>query len=107
MVAGDGRPFVVALIVSPIPTGRPPGPPPRPGPTTSPPWPTTRISAARSTPPVDRANRRLATPETVRRFLVAPEPFSLANGQLTPTLKVRRHIVLSAYGDRLKRLYDR
>ena len=83
------------------------GPPPRPGPTTSPPWPTDPDFRRALDAAVDRANRRLATPETVRRFLVAPEPFSLANGQLTPTLKVRRHIVLSAYGDRLKRLYDR
>jgi len=106
MVAGDGRPFVVALIV--------------PDPDWQAAWAAAEaraddLAALADDPDfrraldaaVDRANRRLATPETVRRFLVAPEPFSLANGQLTPTLKVRRHIVLSAYGDRLKRLYDR
>jgi long-chain acyl-CoA synthetase len=27
----------------------------------------------------------------VRRFIIAHEPFSIDNAQMTPTLKIRRH----------------
>jgi len=56
--------------------------------------------------PVEEVNRSLSVVERIRRFAVAPEPFSIDNGQLTPTLKVRRHIVGKVYGQRLRALYD-
>jgi len=42
---------------------------------------------------VSRVNAGLSVTERIRRFAVAPEPFSRENGLLTPTLKVRRHEV--------------
>ena len=54
---------------------------------------------------VDRANSRLSQLERVRRFIIADEPFSTENGQMTATLKVRRHVVREIYGDRLNDLY--
>lgn len=56
--------------------------------------------------PVEEVNRSLSVVERIRRFAVAPEPFTIDNGQLTPTLKVRRHIVNKVYGQRLRALYD-
>ena len=56
---------------------------------------------------VDRANTRLSQIERVRRFVIAKEAFSTENSQLTPTLKVRRHIVRAAYADQLDALYKR
>jgi len=41
----------------------------------------------------------------VRRFILADEAFSTENGQMTATLKTRRHVVLEVYGDRLEQLY--
>lgn len=55
---------------------------------------------------VDEVNRGLSVIEKIRRFAIVPEPFELANGQLTPTLKVRRHAVGAAYRDRIAALYD-
>ena len=54
---------------------------------------------------VDRANTRLSQIERVRRFVIATEAFSTENSQLTPTLKVRRHVVRAAYADQLDALY--
>ncbi len=54
---------------------------------------------------VDQVNKSLSGVERVRRFIVAGEPFTIDNGQLTPTLKIRRHMILSRYGDRLAGLY--
>ncbi|MBB4264955.1 AMP-dependent synthetase/ligase [Roseospira visakhapatnamensis] len=54
---------------------------------------------------VTRVNAKLGQIEKVRRFMIAPEPFTVDNDQMTPTLKVRRHILKAEYGDRLERLY--
>ena len=56
---------------------------------------------------VERANTRLSQIERVRRFVIATEAFSTENSQLTPTLKVRRHVVRAAYADQLDALYKR
>jgi long-chain acyl-CoA synthetase len=55
---------------------------------------------------VTRINRDLAPPERVRRFVIAAEPFTLDNAQLTPTLKIRRHAIRAAYQDAFDSLYD-
>jgi long-chain acyl-CoA synthetase len=55
---------------------------------------------------VTRVNQGLAAAERVRRFTIAGEPFSLANAQLTPTLKIRRHAILEAYQLAFETLYD-
>ena len=54
---------------------------------------------------LDRVNGKLSTIEKVRHVLVANEPFSVENGQMTPTMKVRRHVIKEVYGDRLEALY--
>lgn len=56
---------------------------------------------------VTRANVSLAPFERIRRFLVANEPFTTANRQMTPTLKIRRHVIRQAYGEALSALYDK
>ena len=55
---------------------------------------------------VARVNSRLLPIERVRRFAVAAEPFTIANGQMTPTLKIKRHAIRDAYGSALEALYD-
>jgi long-chain acyl-CoA synthetase len=56
---------------------------------------------------VDRVNRDLSVIEKVRRFIRADEPFSIDNEQLTPSLKIRRHVISKIYGERLDALYRR
>jgi len=55
---------------------------------------------------VARVNGTRPPAERVRHFIVAREPFSIANGQLTPTLKIRRHAIRDAYLAALDRLYE-
>jgi len=106
MVVGDKRPYVVGLIVP------------------DPEW-TAEWCAANSrtchfdelkTDPdfvralsaaVDRVNADLSVIEKVRRFIVADEPFTVENEQLTPSIKIRRHVIGSIYGARLDALYRR
>lgn len=54
---------------------------------------------------VTRVNSRLSNIERVRRFTLAKEPFSVENEQMTPTLKIRRHVLKEVYGDDLEGLY--
>jgi long-chain acyl-CoA synthetase len=56
---------------------------------------------------IDQVNAGLSVTERVRRVLIADEPFTIENGSLTPSLKVRRHVLRALYGDRLDELYTR
>ena len=56
-------------------------------------------------PVVRRANDGLSTIEKIKRFAIAPEPFSIENGELTPTLKTRRHAIVNRYRETLDGLY--
>ena len=54
---------------------------------------------------VTRANQDLSAIEQVKRFAVAAEPFSTDNGELTPTHKIRRHVILKRYRETLEELF--
>ncbi|HSV28007.1 MAG TPA: long-chain fatty acid--CoA ligase [Candidatus Omnitrophota bacterium] len=54
---------------------------------------------------VERVNGCLSTIEKVRRFVLTAESFNTDNGMLTPTLKIRRHVIRERYGAMLERLY--
>ncbi|NFV79706.1 AMP-dependent synthetase/ligase [Magnetospirillum aberrantis] len=54
---------------------------------------------------VDRVNKGLSTIEKVRKVVVAAEGFTTDNGMLTPTMKIRRHIIRKTYGEQLEALY--
>ena len=104
MVVGDRRPYVVALIVP------------------DPEWTREWAKAAGVAPDktalredaafrkalgsaVERVNADLSVVEKVRSFLIADAPFTIENEQLTPSLKVRRHVVRDKYGAALDGLY--
>ncbi|WP_043744606.1 AMP-dependent synthetase/ligase [Paramagnetospirillum magneticum] len=55
---------------------------------------------------VDRVNRQLSPIEKIRRFMIVRDPFSVDNGMLTPTLKIRRHQIRKIYDEALDSLYD-
>ncbi|MGE5475792.1 MAG: AMP-dependent synthetase/ligase [Bacteroidales bacterium] len=54
---------------------------------------------------VDRVNRTLSTIEKVRKIVVMAEGFTTDNGMLTPTMKIRRHVIRQKYGAQLEELY--
>ncbi len=104
MIAGDRRPYMVALLV--------------PDPDWTQEWcaRTGRGCDAKAlmddldyraalSAAVERVNRDLSVTERVRRFILADEPFTIENEQLTPSLKIRRHVIRQMYGERLAALY--
>ena len=54
---------------------------------------------------VDRVNAAVSTVEKVRRVILADEPFSVENEQMTPKMSIRRHVIRKIYGERLDALY--
>ena len=55
---------------------------------------------------VARVNQNLGASERVRRFVIAAEPFTINNGQMTPTLKIKRYAIRDTYGAALDALYQ-
>ncbi len=54
---------------------------------------------------VAQVNQRLARVQTIKSWTLLQEPFSLQNGELTPTMKLRRSIVLQRYADVIEAMY--
>lgn len=83
VIVGDGRKFPAALIV------------PAPGTTRE------QIQAA-----VDKTNRTLPSFERIKRFTLLDRDFTVEAGELTPTLKTRRHVVTRKHAAAIDALYE-
>ena len=55
---------------------------------------------------VDAVNARFARIEQIKRFDILERDLSQAEGELTPTLKVKRPVIHERYGERIERLYE-
>jgi long-chain acyl-CoA synthetase len=100
MVYGDKRPYVVALIVPDEELLR------QMRDETDPAARVAKLHQEIQTR-VARVNKILTAPERIRRFAIVEEAFSVANGQMTPTLKIKRHAIRGAYGALLEGLYEK
>jgi long-chain acyl-CoA synthetase len=54
---------------------------------------------------VDQVNASLANFETIKRFLLVAEDWSLDTGELTPSLKLKRRVILEKYAAEIDRFY--
>jgi long-chain acyl-CoA synthetase len=55
---------------------------------------------------VARANEHLSVIERVRHFRVMPEPFTIEQGTMTPTLKLRRQLIYRVHKDLFESMYQ-
>jgi long-chain acyl-CoA synthetase len=105
MVVGDNRPFVAALIT--LDEEQLPGWAERHG------KPGSKASELADDPDlvaevqaaIDDANRAVSQAESVRRWEILAEDFTIDGGELTPTLKVRRNVIHERYSDEIEGLY--
>ena len=104
MVAGDKRPYMVALVVPDaewaLTWAKSRGLKPDMAHLQELPEFRSAVKAA-----VDRTNADLSVIEKIRKFAFADEPFSTDNNQMTPTMKIRRHEIRAAYQSKLDALY--
>ncbi len=54
---------------------------------------------------VERVNAKLSNIERVRRFALADDAFTIDNEMMTPSMKIRRHVIKDRYGSALDALY--
>jgi len=54
---------------------------------------------------IQRANQRLAQWERVRKFVILDRELSIEQDEVTPSLKVRRAVVLSHFAEDIKQIY--
>jgi long-chain acyl-CoA synthetase len=104
MVSGDKRPYIVGLIV--------------PDPEWALEWARGQgmrydFSELQGNPQfraavraaVDRVNANISVTEKVRQFEFVDEPFSIENGEMTPSMKIRRHVIRDRYKARVDGMY--
>ena len=105
MVVGDQKPFVSALVTL--------------DPEMLPTWlanhgkPAMSLAEAADDPDVnaavqeaiDGANTAVSRAESIRKFVILEADFTEESGHLTPSLKLKRNVVLKDYADRVERLY--
>ena len=56
---------------------------------------------------IDQANAKLERWETIKRFDILTTEFTVDEGEVTPSLKIRRRAVERKYADRLDLMYDK
>ena len=54
---------------------------------------------------IDEMNQNFNHVEQIKKFALLPKEWSIDGGELTPTLKLKRKIILSKYADKINRIY--
>jgi len=55
---------------------------------------------------VEEANQQVARVEQVKRWVVVPDEWTPDSGEVTPSLKLKRRVVLDRYADEIESLYS-
>ena len=55
---------------------------------------------------VDRLNQNFSNPEQIKKFSILPRDFSIDEGELTPTLKIRRKQINDNWADTIDKMYS-
>jgi long-chain acyl-CoA synthetase len=107
MVVGDGKPFIAALVTIDEET-----------------WPSwlaennldegARVADLRDDPTVQAAiqhaitdaNKAVSVAEAIKTFRILPHDWSEETGEITPSLKVKRSVVMKQYADEIAAIYS-
>ena len=54
---------------------------------------------------IEKINKKLSKIENIKKFFTINEKFSIENGMLTPTLKLKRYKIIQKYKNNLEKLY--
>lgn len=54
---------------------------------------------------IDKINQSLASVEQIKKFTLLAQDFSIENGELTPTMKIKRKVINSRYQEQIEALY--
>ena len=85
LVYGDSKPFLVALLV--LNNDK------------------KNINNEIINDEIEKMNKKLSKIEKIKKFIVLDEQFSIENGFMTPTLKLKRYKIIQEYRNELEKLY--
>ena len=85
IIYGDSKPYLVALLV--LNNDK------------------ERISKEQIQEEIEKINKKLSKIEKIKKFFTIEEKFSIENGMLTPTLKLKRYKIIQKYKNNLEKLY--
>jgi long-chain acyl-CoA synthetase len=105
MVVGDNKPFIAALVTLDAEAIKG--------------WSATNKKAGTSIPDlakdpdliaviqtaIDDANKAVSRPESIRKFTILPIDFTIADGQLTAKMSVKRHVVANQFAREINELF--
>lgn len=55
---------------------------------------------------IDQANESVSRAESIREFRIAPRDFTIEDGQMTPSMKIRRETIMRDYADLIDDIYQ-
>jgi long-chain acyl-CoA synthetase len=55
---------------------------------------------------IEDLNKRLAQFETIKKIVIVPDEFTVATGEITPTLKLKRRVIEAKYKQQIDELYQ-
>ena len=86
LVYGDNKPYLVALLVLNSEL---------------------RVNEKDLSDEIDKINKNLTKIEKIKKYFVIKEKFSIENGMMTPTLKLKRYKIISIYKKNFEELYKK
>ena len=85
LVFGDSKPYLVALLVLNKDFSN--------------------ISKDDLSKEIENVNEKLTKIEKIKKFIIVKEQFTIENGLMTPTLKLKRYKIINKYKNELEKLY--
>ncbi|HKD14366.1 MAG TPA: long-chain fatty acid--CoA ligase [Candidatus Angelobacter sp.] len=55
---------------------------------------------------VEHVNKSLAQFETIKKIVIVPDEFTVATGEITPTMKLKRRVIEAKYQQQIEQLYQ-
>jgi len=106
IVVGDGKPFIACLVtIDPdcFPTWKAEhGKPPSATVHDLRDDPDLRVAVQKA---IDEANQAVSHAESIRKFAILPVDLTEEAGQITPTLKLKRGVIMEEFADAVQALY--
>ena len=85
LVYGDNKPYLIALLVLSNENKR--------------------LQNKIITSEIEKINKNLSKIEKIKKFFVINEQFTIENGMMTPTLKLKRYKIIQKYKNEFEKLY--
>jgi long-chain acyl-CoA synthetase len=85
LVYGDGKPYLISLIVLNSENKK--------------------LSKENVQEEIEKVNKNLSKIEKIKKFLIIKEQFTIENGMMTPTLKLKRYKIIKMYEKEIEKLF--